>query len=295
MKTQSMNQLILIRVGLVLAVILALSSLAWAGQAEEIVIEQIVSDEAYAGPMLLSASPADTTCIYWEDFQQGTGGWIAKDALAVTDTFWHRVIYNDGGGPKGMMWCGTEDTTWSYPSGYGNDWNQRLTKSFTLPSGTVTADYRLQYDTEPGYDSLYLEVSNDDGETYDVLETWDGDSGGFLSLSTSLNAYAGQSVILRFRFMSDVAISDEDGRLDTNGAARLDWIQVTGQPLDDFETSDNGWIGSPAPPYPDLYRLEETPACEATASPGWPTTRPPASFRMSPPIWRDSNSQSNHL
>jgi DNA-binding beta-propeller fold protein YncE len=243
------------RIGLALlfVLVLALSSSVEARKAQQVSIED-VSDR----PMVFAPQADDTVCVYWEDFQQGAGGWVPKDPYAQP-TYWHRATYTS----VGVMWCGTDGPELSTPPGYGNRWTQYLTKSFTLASGSVSISYRVQYDTEQDYDVLYLDISTNGGETYTTLEYWSGNSGGFETDSTSLNSYAGMPVVIRFRFESDGSYSDEDGLINTDGAARLDYVQVTGSPMDDFESSDNGWVASTRPTLYS-YRFEETPACEDT-------------------------------
>ena len=224
---------------------------------------QIYSEDDGLPLDLLGASLADTTEIYFEDFSDGESGWTGKD-LWVQDAYWHQAFYDAGSGPAGVMWCGLENPVgWATPPGYGNNWRQSLVKSFTIPAGG-TIDYSVQFDTEEPYDFLCLQVSVDGGSTYDSLAAYTGNSSGFQTQSTDLSAYAGQTVLLRFFFKSDVSFSDEDGSWDTDGGARLDWVQVTGYPVDDFESDNCGWTALGLDPYPIQFRLVETPACEDT-------------------------------
>jgi YVTN family beta-propeller protein len=210
----------------------------------------------------------DTTCLYWEDFYDTTGGWIPVNLL-VSDTsvYWHQATYTDGQGTRGVMWCGDSIPTWATPPGYCDNWIQYLTKEFALPPGMPNVIYSIQYDVEEDYDYVYLDVSNDNGDNYTTLETWNGVSGGFVRDTTSLVVYETETVILRFRFESDLSVSDCDGAYDSDGAVRLDSIQVMGFPLDDFESDNDGWEAS-FPPGGILhdysYRFEEIPACEDT-------------------------------
>ena len=221
------------------------------------------------GPQILSAGPgSDTTCVYFEDFQDGPSGWVAKTIQEIEDSvYWQQTTYDhgDGHGERGVMWCGGDDLLWIAEPGYANDWIQYLTKEFTLAADDSQVTYSIQYDTEPGWDFVYLDISTDGGANYTNLETWDGVSAGFESDTTKLTSYAGQTVTLRFRFESDGALSDEDGLsgFDSNGAVRLDSVQVTNHALDDFESDADGW--TPFVPagilHPYEYRLEQTPAC----------------------------------
>jgi hypothetical protein len=209
--------------------------------------------------------------MYYEGFQNGPAGWTALDMNEQLGTFWHQTIYDDGSEPRGVMWCGSDGfPNWVSAPGYGNRWIQFLSKSFELGAAPVSIDYVLQYDTENDWDFVYVEISTDGGATYTTLAEYHGNSLGFESVLIDLSAYADQEVTILFRFMSDGAWSDEDGYWDTDGACRLDQVQVTGYPLDDFETDNNGWIASVPDPFPVSYRIDTTPPCiETIPCPNW--------------------------
>ncbi|MHA2265426.1 MAG: FIMAH domain-containing protein [Candidatus Thorarchaeota archaeon] len=147
---------------------------------------------------------------------------------------------------EGVMWCGADDSGWWTPPGYGNDWDERLTKWFMLPPGVPYLTYSMQYDLEEYYDFAYLEISTDNVE-WEVLEYYTGDSFGFADYSIDLTEYAGLTVALRFRVTSDGYYSDEDGYYDSNGALRIDWIEVSGNQRDDFITGNDGWVADTPP------------------------------------------------
>ncbi len=91
-----------------------------------------------------------------------------------------RTIYNDGvTGPRGVWWCAAENPYWVTSPGYGNMWDQRLTKGVPLPSsGPLTLTYTVQYDTEPTYDFVRVEISDDGGTNFTELAAYDGSTGG---------------------------------------------------------------------------------------------------------------------
>ena len=227
------------------------------------------SEQPAAPNVLLSGSGSDTTCIYFEDFQDDEGGWFPVDRLEPeVDLYWQRANYDhgDGEGERGVMWCGDSIGTWATPPGYGNDWVQHLTKQFDLAVGSPPKEirYEFQYDTEQDYDIVYLDISIGGSGSYTNLKSWSGSSGGFVADTTSLAPYDGMIVKIRFRFESDISYSDEDGEYDTNGAVRLDWVEVAGHARDDFESTTDGWTASvPTEPTHDYeYRYVETPGCE---------------------------------
>jgi len=66
-----------------------------------------------------SAEDPDPVCVYYEDFQEGPGGWNAVD-LNQQDIYWNPDTYDDGGGEVGVMWCGMNNPSWIASPGYGN-------------------------------------------------------------------------------------------------------------------------------------------------------------------------------
>ncbi len=98
----------------------------------------------------------------------------------------------------------------------------------TTPSATSTLSFNTLFDIEDGWDYGFVMVSADGGATWTALTNADtvdyldpdgypairsileaggqgftGDSGGWLTESFDLSAYAGQSILVGFRFMSD--------------------------------------------------------------------------------------------
>ncbi|WP_127479143.1 immune inhibitor A domain-containing protein [Nocardioides pantholopis] len=119
-------------------------------------------------------------------------------------------------------------------SGAGDNRTATVTSpAFTVPSGgELTA--RASYEIEAGYDWAYVEVSADDGATWTALETdrsEPGDprhgitgstDGAWVGLTADLAAYAGRSVRVRFRTVTDQALHLL--------GLRVDDIAVTGDP-----------------------------------------------------------------
>ncbi len=111
-------------------------------------------------------------------------------------------------------------------SGLGSDFTGAPVDSgltlaaFTVPPGGAL-DFMTYYATEQGFDYGYVEVSTDGGTTWsglpgNITTTADpngqnsgngitGDSAGWVSAHFDLSAYAGQSVKLRFHYVTDAA------------------------------------------------------------------------------------------
>ncbi|WP_323100973.1 immune inhibitor A domain-containing protein [Intrasporangium sp. YIM S08009] len=130
-----------------------------------------------------------------------------------------------------------------YHSGSGNDLDTTMTKSVTLPSGTVSLSAKARYDIEQDWDYAYLTVNGQpvatnlstatdpNGQNFGNGIT--GSSGGqWVDLTADLSAYAGQTVTLGFRYWTDGAVAP--------AGFGVDDVAVTGQAVDGAE-SDTGW------------------------------------------------------
>lgn len=127
----------------------------------------------------------------------------------------------------------------------GNRIDARLMRRFDL-SGLSRATLRfwMWYDTERGYDDVYLSVSRD-GTTWQVLQgrytshradygwAYNGRSNGWLEEEIDLSAYAGGAVWIRFDYVTDGSI---------NGAGfLLDDISIAELGFSDPCEEENGW------------------------------------------------------
>jgi len=158
-----------------------------------------------------------------------------------------------------------EFTFWS---NRGDTSDMILTRAFdfTNISGLITFDYWVWYDIEEDWDYLYLEASDDGGETWKILTTpsgnrenpsgnsygwgYTGYSGGgegpvWKKETVDLSEYAGQEVLLRFEYITDAALNGEGLLLDDLS------IEAAGY-SEDFEDGDGGWI---AEGFVRLYNL----------------------------------------
>jgi len=129
-----------------------------------------------------------------------------------------------------------------YYSGSGNDLDNSMTRSVTLPAGSPTLAAKVNYQIEVDWDYAYLTVDGEpvatnrstntdpNGQNFGYGIT--GFSGGWVDLTADLSAFAGQTVEIGFRYWTDVAAVE--------AGFMADDIQISGQPLDDAE-SDFGW------------------------------------------------------
>ncbi len=117
--------------------------------------------------------------------------------------------------------CVSETGCWW--SGRGDSINSRLTREFDLTGlDDATLEYMIWHDIEEGWDYGYVEVSADDGRTWNILEgehTSDEDVSGnaygpgytgrsriWKRESVDLTPFAGGRVLVRFEYVTDDAV-----------------------------------------------------------------------------------------
>jgi hypothetical protein len=120
----------------------------------------------------------------------------------------------------------------------GNDNNTDASAVFpvTVPASDPTLRFAAKYGAEATYDYGYVQVSTDGGKTYTSIpgnHTVDGPLGpglngtttGFEDESYDLSAYAGQSILVSIRYVSDGGTNE--------GGLLVDDVSVGGQQISD--------------------------------------------------------------
>ncbi len=110
-------------------------------------------------------------------------------------------------------------------SNKGDVINSTLTADFDLRQVENTRlDYQVWFSIEEGWDYAYVELSEDNGETWTILETpltssddpldvsfgpgYTGSTDGWQNESVSLAGWAGQEIMVRFQYVTGAAIHD---------------------------------------------------------------------------------------
>jgi hypothetical protein len=163
----------------------------------------------------------------------------------------------DGATLVGVLPEGAHSGDYAFWSNKGDESNMILTRAFDLRQAEtpISLDYWLWYDLEEDYDYLYLEVSEDGGETWTIVTTpsgtdddpsgnsygwgYNGPSGGsspalWIQESVDLSDYAGEEILVRFEYVTDAAVNGEGLLLDD---VRIDAVGYE----EDFESGDGGW------------------------------------------------------
>jgi len=86
--------------------------------------------------------------------------------------------------------------------------------TYIEPGASLT--FSIWYDIEEEWDYGFLEVSTN-ARTYDILDTYNGNSNGWQQLSYSLDSYAGESITIRFRYTTDTATTGQGVFIDDIG------------------------------------------------------------------------------
>ncbi len=126
-----------------------------------------------------------------------------------------------------------------------------MTRAFDLTTLTeATLTFWAWYDIEAGWDYGYVAVSADGGERWTLLQTntstldnpqgnsfgpgFTGRSEGWVSQTADLTPYAGQSILLRFWYITDSAIHQQGFVIDDIAIPQLGY--------EDGGEGDTGWV-----------------------------------------------------
>ncbi len=178
------------------------------------------------------------------------------DLVAITCSGDYTLTF-DGQTTAKVVPADAHSGDYAFWSNRGDESDMTLTRAFDLShvSGSVSADYWLWYDVEKDYDYVYLEGSDDGGQTWKILHTpsgtdenpsgnaygrgYTGESGGgdkpaWIDEHVDLSAYAGKQVMLRFEYVTDAAVNGDGLLLDDFSIPALQYRA-------DFEAGDDGW------------------------------------------------------
>ena len=145
-------------------------------------------------------------------------------------------------------------------SNRGDSISSTLTRPLDL-SGveSATLRFRVWFEVEKEWDYGYVEVSRDEGVTWDIIEApgtsprnplgnsfghgYTGESGSWLEAEVDLTAYAGQRVLLRFHYVTDGAINRSGLCLDRISVPEIGFadtgMESDGWQVDGFVLTDN--------------------------------------------------------
>ena len=143
---------------------------------------------------------------------------------------------------------------YAFWSNKGDTADMRLSQTFDLTdvSGPVSLNYQTWYNIEDGWDYVFLVVSEDGGESWEILRTpsstdknpnsnsygwgYTGDSrfSDWIEETVDISDYAGKDIVLRFEYITDLAANGEGMMLDDISIPEIGYFS-------DFEADDGGW------------------------------------------------------
>lgn len=204
------------------------------------------------------------------DGSLGTAAMTAVSAPATYDTTVRQYAADyyrlQGNAPVTIQFAGAKQTTLlGIPAASGQQYwyaqrvnysHMQLERSFDLSAvGEVTLNYDVYHDIEIGYDFAYVSISSDDGATWQGLVAqgmqglqedhdpgdaaltdrfYTGESEGWVRESIDLSPYAGETIRLRFSYITDPIL--------TFGGLALDNISIPEIGFfDDAEAEVGGW------------------------------------------------------
>jgi hypothetical protein len=114
-------------------------------------------------------------------------------------------------------------------SGAADEVDRAIVRAVTVPSASPTLSFETNYEIDEGFDGGFVQISTDGGATYGSLSnehTTDdfppggseagrqapgltGSSDGWTTMTFDLGQYAGQEVLLSFRYITDHAVTGD--------------------------------------------------------------------------------------
>ena len=116
----------------------------------------------------------------------------------------------------------------------------------------MSLTYQTWYDIEEGWDYVFLVVSEDGGDSWEIIRTpsstdsnpnlnsyglgYTGESSrsDWIEETVDLSEFAGNEILLRFEYITDLAANGEGMMLDDISIPEIGYFS-------DFETDDGGW------------------------------------------------------
>jgi M6 family metalloprotease-like protein len=168
--------------------------------------------------------------------------------LGFRDDRWRRrTDCAIGGGTSmvvGLTQAQSDARGWPASRGYGNGWTETIARDFRYGgSGDVSLQYSYAIDTEGGFDFCFVVLEVDGVEH--TLAVYDGQRSGTATHDLTTELAGSTQYRVKFRFRSDTAWSNEDGRFVSACAPFvIDDVRVIGggeDHLADFEEHVGGW------------------------------------------------------
>jgi len=171
-------------------------------------------------------------------------------------------------------------------SGAGTLLDRAIVQEVNVPNNNATLTFDTRYELEDRYDFGFVQVSTDDGQTWQSLSNanttstvnadtidkvkdnvpgFTGSSGGWTPETFDLSAFAGDPILLAFRYVTDGSVTSDGWWVDD--------VAVGNQTLSNGSTLA-GWTATELDPTPIQGFHVRLIAYEADGTDAWTTTLP---------------------
>jgi hypothetical protein len=143
--------------------------------------------ESVSFPLLVTANRG-----FADDMERGENGWTHSG----TNDHWHQTTHRSQS-PSNSWYCGSEGS-WQYT----NENDARLVTPYFVAGDSARLTFNQWYNVEQDYDYCIPEINN--GSQFWVpLATYTGTNSDWEHVELPLGEWSGQTVRVRFRFLSD--------------------------------------------------------------------------------------------
>lgn len=162
----------------------------------------------------LAPQPVDADSPYREDFDDGVAnGWATSGLWHVDDAC------NDP--PSDPTYLGYHvPGVCTYNTGTGGNWGSAELALSLADASEANVSFQHAFDVDGGRDDRRLQVSTDEGRSWEHLWAWSDGSQDWTHESFSLDPWAGQTILLRWYFEA------EDGIDNDNPGWHIDDVEV---------------------------------------------------------------------
>jgi len=164
-------------------------------------------------------------------------------------------LHFEGSVQVGVLPTDSYSGEYAFWSNKGDESDMTLTRSFDFrdQSGPLTFTYWTWFDIEKDYDYIYVEISKDGGDTWQILTTpsgtlndptgnsygwaYNGFSGidrTWIQEKVDLSVYAGDQIQIRFEYVTDAAVNGEGFLIDDIAIPEMNYFE-------NFEVGSGGW------------------------------------------------------
>jgi thiol-disulfide isomerase/thioredoxin len=149
-------------------------------------------------PFIITRTPG-----FSDDIESGQGNWTHS---GINDN-WHITTYKSHS-PTHSWYCGVESN-----HQYTNENDASLISPYFVATPDSSLKIWHQYSLEAGWDYGYIEIDNGSG-WWRTIGTFTGTQSSWTQLIYPLTNYNGQTIRLRFRFISDASVVQEGWYVD---------------------------------------------------------------------------------